>query len=138
MDKRIVDFINQHHLFTLATSKNNEPYCSNAFYVFDEKNHSLIFSSDTNTKHAKDFITNPKVAASIALETNAIEKIQGVQLVGRITELKREKLKITKHQYLKTFPYANLMKLHLWELQLTFVKMTHNKLGFGKKLIWKK
>jgi uncharacterized protein YhbP (UPF0306 family) len=30
------------------------------------------------------------------------------------------------------------MKTHLWEMKLTFIKMTHNKLGFGKKLIWEK
>ena len=24
----------------------------------------------------------------------------------------------------------------LWEMKLTFIKMTHNKLGFGKKLVW--
>ena len=41
-----------------------------------------------------------------------------------ILELKEEELKITKKQYLKAFPYARLMKLHLWALQLTFIKMS--------------
>ena len=138
MDQRIIDFINGHHLLTLATSKDNTPYCSNAFYVFDEQNKSLIFSSDTTTKHAQDFITNPKVAASIALETKIVKKIQGVQLLGDIIELKGDDLEKAAKQYLKAFPYARLMKLHLWELRLTFLKMTNNKLGFGKKLIWGK
>lgn len=138
MDQRIIDFINGHHLLTLATSKDNIPYCSNAFYVFDEQNKSLIFSSDTTTKHAQDFITNPKVAASIALETKIVKKIQGVQLLGDIIELKGDDLEKAAKQYLKAFPYARLMKLHLWELRLTFLKMTNNKLGFGKKLIWEK
>lgn len=138
MDQRIIDFINGHHLLTLATSKDNIPYCSNAFYVFNEQSKSLIFSSDPTTKHAQDFITNPKVAASIALETKIVKKIQGVQLLGDIIELKGDDLEKAAKQYLKAFPYARLMKLHLWELQLTFLKMTHNKLGFGKKLIWEK
>lgn len=138
MDKRIIAFINKHHLLTLATSKNNEPYCSNAFYVFNEKNKSLIFSSEITTKHAQDFMLNPKVAASIALDTKIVEKIQGVQLLGEIKSLKANKLQIAKKLYLKAFPYARLMEVRLWALQLTFVKMTHNQLGFGKKLIWKK
>ncbi len=138
MDQRIIDFINEHHLLTLATSKNNIPYCSNAFYVFDAQNKSLIFSSDITTKHAQDFIANPKVAVSIALETKLVKKVQGAQLLGEIIELKGDDLEKAATQYLKTFPYARLMKLHLWELRLTFVKMTHNKLGFGKKLIWEK
>ena len=135
-DKLIIDFINEHHLLTIATSKDNLSYCCNVFYVYNEENNSLIFSSDIKTKHAKDFIENPNVAASIALETKDVEKIQGVQLLGKITELKGEEINNATKQYLKEFPYAEKMKPKLWELKLTFVKMTHNKLGFGKKLIW--
>ena len=136
MDKRIIDFINDHHLLTLATSNEDVPYCCNAFYVFDEGRIALIFSSDTTTKHAQDFIENPKVAAGISLETKAVGKIQGVQLLGEIIELKGDDLEKASKQYLKAYPYARLMETHLWEMKLTFAKMTHNILGFGKKLIW--
>ena len=138
IDKRIIDFIKAHHLLILATTKDNIPYCANCFYVYDEKKNWLIFSSDKKTKHAQDYIANPNVAGSIALETKEVSKIQGVQLLGTILELKDEELKIAKKQYLKAFPYARLMKLHLWAMQLTFIKMTHNQLGFGKKLLWEK
>ena len=137
-DKRIIEFIKRHHLLTLATSKDNIPYCCNVFYVYNEKNNSLIFSSETKTKHATDFIDNPNVAASIALETKDVEKIQGVQILGKIVEPKGEEIDNATKQYLKEFPYAKKMKLYLWEMKLTFIKMTHNKLGFGKKLIWEK
>jgi hypothetical protein len=136
MDKQIIDFINEHHLLTLATSNNNEPYCCNAFYVFDKENRTLIFSSDTTTKHAQDFIKNPKVAGSIALETKAVGKIQGLQLLGGVIKLNGEKLEKASKQYFKAYPYARLMGTYLWEMKLTFAKMTHNRLGFGKKLIW--
>ena len=136
IDKRIVDFIQEHHLLTLSTSKDNIPYCCNVFYVYDKERNSFIFSSDTTTKHAKDFIANSNVAASIALETKDVKKIQGVQLLGTITELKAEELNNATKQYLKEFPYAEKMKLHLWQMKLTFIKMSDNKLGFGKKLIW--
>jgi uncharacterized protein YhbP (UPF0306 family) len=137
-DKYIIEFIKNHHLLTLATSKENIPYCCNVFYVYNEKNNSLIFSSEIKTKHAIDFIDNPNVAASIALETKDVEKIQGVQLLGKITEPKEEEINNATKRYLKEFPYAEKMKLYLWEMELTFIKMTHNKLGFGKKLIWEK
>ena len=137
-DKRIVDFIKEHHLLTLATSKENIPYCSNVFYIYDEKNNSLIFSSDIKTRHAQEFCNNLNVAATIALETNDVEKIQGVQLLGEIKELKGEELEKASKQYLKAYPYARIMNPHLWEMKLTFVKMTHNQLGFGKKLVWEK
>ena len=137
-DKRIIEFIKNHHLLTLATSKDNTPYCCNLFYVYDEANNHLIFSSDHKTKHAEDFMTNTNVAGSIALDTKDVEKIQGVQLLGKIIEPKGEEINNTTKQYLKEFPYAKKMKLYLWKMELNFIKMTHNKLGFGKKLIWEK
>ena len=138
VDQQIIDFINEHHLLTLGTSQNNLPYCCNVFYVYDSLNNQLIFSSDPKTKHANDFITNINVAGSIALETKEVSKIQGVQLLGTIQELKGERLKIAKEQYINFFSYAANMDIHLWAMPLNFIKMTHNKLGFGKKLIWEK
>jgi len=138
LDIRIVDFIKERHLLTLATSKENRPYCANVFYIYDEKNNSLIFSSDIKTRHAQEFCNNLNVAGTIALETKDVEKIQGVQFLGEIKELKGEGLEKARNQYLIAYPYAKKMKPHLWEMKLTFVKMTHNKLGFGKKLIWEK
>ena len=124
-------------LLTLSTSQNDTPYCCNVFYVYDQLSNQLIFSSDTKTKHAQDFMANPNVAGTIALETKEISKIQGVQLLGEIQELKGEELKIAKEQSCKSIPLcSDLWKLILWEMELTFAKMTHNRLGFGKKLIW--
>ena len=137
-DKRIIEFIKNHYLLTLATSKDNIPYCCNMFYVYDEGNNHLIFSSDPATKHAQYFIENPNVAASIYLETRDVKKIQGVQLLGKIVELKGEEINSITKRYIKEFPYAEKMKPYIWKMKLTFIKMTHNKLGFGKKLIWKK
>ena len=91
-DKRIVNFIKEHHLLTLATSKKNIPYCSNVFYIYNEKNNSLIFSSDIKTRHAQEFSENLNVAGTIALETKDVKKIQGVQLLGEINELQGEAL----------------------------------------------
>ena len=138
IDQQIIHFLNEHHLLTLATSQNNKPYCCNLFYVYDQVSNHLIFSTETKTKHAQDFITNTNVAGSVALETKNVSKIQGVQLLGTIEELKGERLKIAKEQYIKAFSYAANMELHLWVMPLSFIKMTHNKLGFGKKLIWEK
>ena len=75
---------------------------------------------------------------AIHLSTKEIEKIQGVQLLGTISELNGEELDTSKKLYVDTFPYAERMELHLWKMQLNFIKMTNNQIGFGKKLIWKK
>ena len=65
IDQQIIHFLNEHHLLTLATSQNNKPYCCNLFYVYDQVSNQLIFSTETKTKHAQDFITNTNVAGSI-------------------------------------------------------------------------
>jgi len=138
IDKKIISFLKKHHVLTLATCIKNEPWCANCFYVYNEEENTLIFTSDDDTRHARESIQNPNVAGSVVLETNVIGKIQGIQFQGTITKAKGEKLKISKQKYLYRFPIATLMNTNLWILELTLIKMTDNQLGFGKKLIWKK
>ena len=136
VDKRIIEFINKHHVLTLATTRNNIPYCANCFYFYYKENNMLVFTTDYETKHAKDALEQSIVAGSIVLETNIVGKIQGVQLQGKMYEPKGELLKKVKSRYLKRFPVAMLMKTNLWVLELQFLKFTDNRLGFGKKLFW--
>ena len=138
LDKKIVEFINEHHVLTLATTNNNKAYCANCFYTFLEDEIAFVFTSDIETKHAQDAIEQNNVAASIVLETKTIGKIQGIQLTGKMFQPDNELKQKVKKAYLKSFPYAALMKTTLWVLKPNFIKMTHNRLGFGKKLIWGK
>ena len=135
-DKKIIEFINEHHVLTLAVSNNNIPYCANCFYSFVESERMLVFTSDENTRHIKDAINNKTVGGSIVLETKAVGKIQGIQFNGVLKELDGETLKKAKKSYLKRFPYAVLKQTKLWAVELQYIKMTDNRLGFGKKLIW--
>jgi len=136
LDKKIIEFINEHHVLTLAISNNNIPYCANCFYAFDEENKKLIFTSDSSTRHITDTIENNKVAGSIVLETKQIGKIQGIQFNGIIEEITDDYYKKANKFYLKRFPYAVLKTTSLWSVELKYIKMTDNRLGFGKKLIW--
>jgi len=135
-DKKIIEFINEHHVLTLAVSNNNIHYCANCFYSFVESERMLVFTSDENTRHIKDAINNKTVGGSIVLETKAVGKIQGIQFNGVLKELDGETLKKAKKSYLKRFPYAVLKQTKLWAVELQYIKMTDNRLGFGKKLIW--
>ncbi len=136
IDKKIIEFINEHHVLTLAVSNAEASYCANCFYAFADNENMLIFTSDLETKHIKYAIENKNVSGSIVLETKQIGKIQGVQFVGEIIELKDEILKQSNKLYLNKFPYAILMKTKLWGVKLNFIKFTDNRLGFGKKIIW--
>lgn len=138
LDKKIILFLKKHHVLTLATTIHNEPWCANCFYVYDEEENSFIFTSDDDTRHAREAIKNPIVAGSVVLETSVIGKIQGIQFQGELIKANGTALKTAKQKYLHRFPIASLMNTNLWILKLTLIKMTDNRLGFGKKLIWKK
>jgi uncharacterized protein YhbP (UPF0306 family) len=135
---RIIKFINEHHVFTLATSANNHPYCCTCFYVYLETENLFVFTSDKKTKHIQDLENQKNVAGAIALETSIIGKIRGIQFTGKISELKGSKLSKAHLSYLKKFPIAILKETTLWAIEPVFIKMTDNRLGFGKKLIWEK
>lgn len=138
IDHRITDFIAKHHVFTLATSHQNIPYTCSCFYVYNKSDNTFVFTSDPDTRHAAEMAQQPNVSVCIALETRIVGKIQGVQITGKAYPVGDEQYKEAHKLYTKAFPIANLKKLDLWVLYPDFIKMTHNQLGFGKKLIWQK
>jgi len=138
MDERIIKFLRKHHVLSLATCHNNRPWCCQCFYACVERLCGLVFTSDTTTRHIAEALEQPHVAGSIVLETKIIGKLQGIQLEGKLIEADGELLKEIKTAYMKRFPYALLMDTKLWFLELHTVKMTDNRLGFGKKLYWRR
>ena len=129
----IVRFIKRHHVLTLATvNSEGMPYVANCFYAYDAKRNKLIFTSDETTRHGAEMASNSRVAVSIVLETRIVGKVQGIQICGRALRGDSE----AKKAYIQRFPYAAVAPLTLWEVTPTMLKLTDNKLGFGKKLIW--
>jgi len=137
IDRRLIRFFRKHHVLTIATSVSNEPWCANCFYVYLEEENALVFTTGIETRHGKEFAKNALVAGSVVLETMVIGKIRGIQFQGIVSEPEGEMISKVKWAYLKRFPPAALMDTHLWVVKLTHIKMTDNRLGFGKKLIWK-
>jgi len=136
IERRVIRFFRKHNVLTIATAVDNEPWCANCFYVYLEEENTLVFTTGNDTRHGKEFAKNPLVAGSVVLETLAIGKIRGIQFQGIVSEPQGEMLSKARWAYLKRFPLAVLMDTHLWIVKLTYIKMTDNRLGFGKKLIW--
>lgn len=137
MDSKITKFLSKHHLLTLATSSDNEPYCCSLFYAFLESHEMLIFMSQDSTKHIHHIKYNNKIAGTIAPETT-IAKVKGIQLTGTVEALDGQLLALAKSTYQKKFPMAKLMDGIIYGIELNYIKMTDNTLGFGKKIIWTK
>lgn len=134
IDERIVKFIKKHHVLTLATlAKGGEqPYVANCFYAYDAERNLFIFTSDTSTRHGAEMEQNPQVALCVVRETRIVGAIEGLQITGRAERGDDE----AKRRYIKRFPYAVVAPLTLWMVKPEMMKLTDNKLGFGKKLIW--
>jgi uncharacterized protein YhbP (UPF0306 family) len=137
-DKQIINFLKKHHVFNLATSVENHSWCCSCFYAIIEDEMAIVFTSDQETRHVKDLMQNPEVSGTVHLETWIIGKIKGVQFSGTVELAKNDKLDNARKVYLKRFPFAALVDTTLWILNLNYIKMTDNKFGFGKKLIWER
>ena len=128
-------FILEHHLLALGTSAQNVPQACSAFYVFIKQNSSFIIASDITTQHIKNIQSNPYVSVTIALETQQIGMIRGVQCQGMICRCQDS---LEKKAYFKRFPYALAMNPTLWSIKISEIKFTDNRLGFAKKIIWRR
>lgn len=138
MDQRIVEFINKHHLLTLTTSASNQPWAASCFYAWSGSEQAFIITSDLSTRHGGEAALNPVVAGAIAWETKLIGRIQGIQFTGKMTACEGKSLDFARKAYMKRFPIARLLETHLWLIKPVYIKMTHNQLGFGTKLIWER
>jgi uncharacterized protein len=138
VDEKIVKFIKKHHVLTLATCMNGQPWCANCFYAYVDDLDVFVFTSDYETRHVKESKLNSKVSGSIVLETKIVGKIQGVQFSGQMYQPENEELEKAKSAYFKRFPFAMAMKTVFWVLNVEHFKLTDNTLGFGTKLIWNK
>ncbi len=135
-DKRIVDFLKEHHVLTLATCVENNAWCAHCYYVWLKEENCFVFTSGAESKHVQDVNVNPKVAGSVVLETSIVGKVQGIQFRGTMEMPEKELASKAKIAYLKKFPLAVVMKSPLWVVHVDYIKMTDNLLGFGKNLIW--
>jgi len=129
--KKIESFIEKHHALSLATSDGNELSVCSLFYAYSER--CFVVASSEDTTHIKHVMKNQKVAGNILLETKEVGKIQGLQFRGSFTTLEDKSL---KKLYFKRFPYALVMNKKLWKIEVDYFKLTDNRLGFGKKIIW--
>ncbi len=139
IDQRILDFIGEHHVLTVAcASKEGDLWCANAFYVFDEQEEGFIITSEEKTHHAQLFLENPVVTGSVVLETEEIGIIRGLQFTGTVRRCDGGLFDRCRLKYLRRFPYAVFKGGEVWLITLDRAKYTDNRLGFGKKLLWKR
>ena len=138
MEKKIIDYIEGQKVLTLATCKDDQPYCANCFYVFDDEKQQLIFLSDNSTRHIEEALFNKNIAGTIDKEVTTVAKIQGLQFTGEFIEPNESQKEVFYQLYYDKFPFARAKPSPIWGINLSTIKMTDNTLGFGKKLKWER
>ena len=131
--EKISSFLEEHHVLSLATSYADEISACSLFYTYSSEKLSFVVASSDETLHIRHINKNKNVAGNILLETKTVGKIQGVQFRGEFSLLDDKEL---KSLYFRAFPYAMAMNPKLWSIKVNYFKMTDNRFGFGKKIIW--
>ncbi len=131
--QKILTFIHKHHVMSLATYDKGELSVCSLFYAYSDDTNSFIVASAEDTNHIRHIKNNAMVAGNILLETDEVAKIEGLQFRGEFFSLED---KILQQLYFKAFPYAFALRPKLWEIKVNYFKLTDNRLGFGKKIIW--
>ena len=140
MDNKIATFLSTNKVVAYSTSVNDNPHSASCFYaahISDSSVH-LIFKSNRETKHITNALINPKISGTILPDVDKIGFVKGIQFYGQFIAAEGDFQEKIKQVYYKKFPFAHPMKGDVWAIELRYIKMTDNKLGFGKKLIWEK
>lgn len=127
---KIIAFLRKHHVAHIACTDEDGIWCTPLFYALDENNLALIVASKESTRHARALISAPKTGGSVALESSSVGLLQGVQFEAIWSEANEDSRAI----YFSAFPFARAMLPKLWNIKITYAKLTDNRLGFGKKL----
>ncbi len=136
--QRITEFISENDVMTIASSSQNQPYCAAVFYVYIPEKNLMCFMSDKTTRHIQEIILNDCVSGTILPKNVSIAKVKGLQFTGKIFEPEDSTKKECIFNYHKLYPMAILHPSTLWVIEPDFFKLTDYRLGFGKKLLWKK
>jgi len=99
---QVADYLATHHVMTLATHGAGGPWASAVFYA--EEGVSLIFLSAPDTRHCRNLAQDARCAATIQEDYREWSRIKGVQLEGRVVELRGDEEKRAQQRYGEKYP----------------------------------
>lgn len=132
----IFTYLKKQHVLSLCCSFDDDIWCANCFYVFDEKEVAFYLMTSTESRHSKLMLNNHLVAGTVNGQPKNISLIKGIQYKGVISLLAEENKNDALSLYTKRFPIAKIKSLPLWKVEISELKFTNNILGFGNKSDW--
>ncbi len=133
----IKKFLLENKVVTICfVDTNNQPYCINCFYAFDENENALIFKSSYGTKHETLIKASAAVAGTILPDQIQFTNLKGIQFNGSVKPDFMLGASTFNAHYAKAFPMSLMLPGYFWIVNLTYIKYTDNTLGFGNKTVW--
>ena len=99
---RILAFLDEHHVMTLATVGADGPWAAAVFYAHDDCR--LYFLSAPTARHAENIAADPRVAATIQRDYDDWPGIRGLQLSGAVREVAPEDEARVRALYQSRYP----------------------------------
>lgn len=138
-----LDYLDRHHVVTLATHGADGPWAAAVFYARDGAR--LYFLSAASTRHARNLAAELRCAATIQDDCADWAAIKGVQLEGVVAELHGPALAHARACYGAKFPLVTrlggapaaivqaLARVHWYALQVQRLYFIDNSRGFGHR-----
>ena len=101
------DYLQNHHVATLATSGSDGPWAAAVFYVNDGDN--IFFLSAPTSRHCLNLEQNPRVAVTIQEDYSDWLEIKGVQLEGIASEISGVEEERVRKLYGRKFPVVGML-----------------------------
>jgi uncharacterized protein YhbP (UPF0306 family) len=137
--ERALRYLESHHVMTLATYGESGVWAAAVFYAHED--FDLYFLSAATTRHARDFLARPQVAAAIHEDYQDWRAIRGIQLEGNVAALEGEHRERAIALYRRRFPFiatagelaAALSRISWFRLRPDRLYFVDNSRGFGQR-----
>ncbi len=137
MNETIIHFLEQQNCASVCCiDEAGKPYCFSCFYAFSRIDGLIYFKSSANSHHANLLKKNSFIAGTVLPDKLNKLTIKGIQFEAIVLDTQHPLVKKRLNNYYKKHPAALAMPGDIWILQIEYIKMTDNTLGFGKKIIW--
>ncbi|HLS57018.1 MAG TPA: pyridoxamine 5'-phosphate oxidase family protein [Zeimonas sp.] len=143
LHRRVLDYLRQHHVLTLATQGRDGPWAAAVFYVND--GFTLYWLSRPATRHCTELTGHPRVAGTIQEDYSDWPQIQGVQFEGLACEVDGDEASHARRLYGEKFPVVGRLaqapativdafaKIRWYRVSPDRLYFVDNSLGFGHR-----
>lgn len=139
LNGNIINFLEQQTSATICcTDETGNPYCFSCYYVFNQDKAVLYFKSSAEAYHSALLISNPVVSGTVLPDKLNKLITKGIQLQGEVVTQSHQLAKEASAIYHQKIPLALAIKGKVFTIRINRIKMTDSRLGFGKKIIWKR